>query len=99
MKTANNLKKVALVVFIVVGLVHILSGLMVSNNYYPETSLIINRVLDIPFAMTALVYGFISIYLKVDESKRKSTSIALIAVSILIFMGLAYINFLVPDKL
>ena len=48
MKTAQNIQKIALLFFIVLGLIHILSGLMFSNNYFTSTTLIINRILDIP---------------------------------------------------
>ena len=94
---AENLKKVALLIFIFIGLAHIISGLMVSNGYLPTISLTINRVLDIPFAMTALIYAFATLHTGIPETKRKPASMAFIAISILIFIILAYINFLVPD--
>lgn len=61
-------------------------------------SLIINRTLDIPFAMTALIYALSGIYAKLDEGKHKIANIMCIIITLLIFIGLLYINVFVPDK-
>ena len=98
MKTAENIKKVALLFFFVLGLGHIITGLMFSNNYFTPASLIINRILDIPFAMSALIYGLSSIYTELSEKKHKVINIVFIVLSLLIFALLLYINLLVPDK-
>jgi len=98
MKTAENIKKVALIFFIVLGLAHILSGLMFSNNYFTSVTLIMNRVLDIPFAMSALIYGLATIYCGLGDKSHKSMNIIMITFSVLVFLLLIYINFLVPDK-
>jgi hypothetical protein len=98
MKTSDNLKKVALILFIVIGLTHIVSGLMMSNQYLPDITFVINRSLDIPFAMTGLIYAFTVIHGGMAEEKKGLAKIAFIAVSILIFLFLLYVNFLIPDK-
>jgi hypothetical protein len=98
MKTAENIKKVALLFFIVLGATHILSGLMFSNGYFTPTSLIVNRVLDIPFAMSALIYGLSAIYCGFGEKGNKVVNIILIIFSVFVFLLLIYINFLIPDK-
>jgi hypothetical protein len=98
MKTAENIKKVALAFFIFLGLGHIISGLMFSNNYAMPTTLIINRVLDVPFAMSALIYGLATIYSGLGDKKHKLLNIVFILFSVLVFLGLIYINFLIPDK-
>ncbi|MBU0667694.1 hypothetical protein KJ951_01240 [Patescibacteria group bacterium] len=98
MKTAENIKNVALILFIILGITHITSGLMLSNGYFMPTSMIINRVLDIPFAMTALIYAFMTIYTGIDEKSRKIPSIVMIIITLLIFLTLLYINLFIPDK-
>lgn len=97
MKTAENIKKVALIFFLTLGMGHIISGLMVSNSYATGTSLMVNRVLDIPFAMSALLYGIASIYIGMDEKWLKAANKVSIVISVLVFIVLIYINFLVPD--
>lgn len=98
MKTAENIKKVALAFFIVIGLAHILSGLMFSNNYFTPATLIVNRVLDIPFAMAALIYGLTTIYCGLGEKSHKALTTILFIFSVFVFLFLIYINFLIPDK-
>jgi hypothetical protein len=98
MKTAENIKKVALIFFLVLGLAHILSGLMFSNGYLTSVTLIVNRVLDIPFAMAALIYGLSAIYSGFGEKGNKPVNVIFIIFSVLVFLLLIYINFLIPDK-
>lgn len=98
MKTAENIKKVALIFFLVLGLTHILSGLMFSNGYFTDISLTVNRVLDIPFAMSALLYALASMYGGFKENRQKSMNIVMIVFSVLVLLILIYINFLIPDK-
>jgi len=99
MKTIENIKKVALVLFVALGITHIVSGLMFSNGYLKEISFILNRSLDIPFAMTAVIYAASGIYLNSPEKNRKPLGIGLIVISLLIFIFLIYINLLIPDKI
>lgn len=98
MKTLENIKKVALIFFIIIGITHIVSGLMVSNRYFMPISLIINRILDIPFVLAALIYGFSGILINHYEQKKWLGRI-FIGVTLFIFTILVYINFLLPDKL
>lgn len=99
METIENIKKVALVLFVILGITHIVSGLMFSNGYLKEISFILNRSLDIPFAMTAVIYATSGIYLNSSEKSKKPLGIALIIISLLIFILLIYINLLIPDKI
>lgn len=98
MKTAENIQKVALVLFILLGTTHIISGLMLANGYFMPTSLVVNRVLDIPFAMMAVIYAFMTLYTGMDEKSRKVPGIIFITLSLLIFLLLIYINLFIPDK-
>ncbi len=98
MKTAENIKKIALVFFFILGSLHIISGLMTANNYFLPASLVLNRILDIPFAMTALVYAFTSILVNLPPQKHKTANIIFTVFSVLILVTLLYINLLIPDK-
>jgi len=97
MKTAENIKKVALVFFLILGFGQILSGLMVSNSYAIPASIIVNRVLNIPFAMSALLYGLSALYTGIGEKQLKLANKVFIAISVLVFIVLIYIDFLIPD--
>ncbi len=98
MKTVETIKRTALILFIVLGLTHIISGLMFSNGYLIPISFILNRSLDIPFAMTAVIYAGTAIYTKTPDKIKKFTKAGIILISLLIFILLIYINLLVPDK-
>jgi hypothetical protein len=97
MKTAENVKRVALILFIILGLGHIATGLMMANGYSMPLSLIINHILDIPFAMMALIYGLASIRTGFREGEHKITNILFIVLALLIFAALVYINIFIPD--
>jgi hypothetical protein len=97
-KTAENIKKISLVFFFVLGTAHIIMGMMTANNYLMPVSMIINRVLDIPFAMSGLIYALSGIYINLPENRHKIAKIAFGILSILILAGLLYINLLIPDK-
>jgi uncharacterized membrane protein len=97
-KTAENIKKISLIFFIILGIVHIVAGMMTANNYFLPASFVINRVLDIPFAMSGLIYALSGIYVNLPENKHKIAKIAFGILSILILASLLYINLLIPDK-
>ncbi len=71
---------------------------MTANDYMMPTSLVINRILDIPFAMTALIYGMTSLHETIPTEKKKIANIVFIALSVLILGILLYINLFVPDR-
>lgn len=83
----------------ILGLIHIVTGLAFSNGYYLPYSMIVNRILDIPFAIIAVIYGFSTIYLELEENTHKTAKIIFIIFTLLIFSTLIYINFLVSDKI
>lgn len=98
MNSIENIKKIALVLFIVLGISHILSGLMLSNGYFLPVSFILNRSLDIPFAMTAVIYAAASIYEKIEGKSKNTIGIGILGISLIIFILLIYINLFTPDK-
>jgi hypothetical protein len=98
LKSLENLKKVSLIFFLVIGLAHIISGLLISNNQLLSISGPLNRYLDIPFAITGLIFGFASLTESFEENKRKTPAIIFGLITFLILVGLLYINILVPDK-
>jgi hypothetical protein len=98
-KIIEDIKKVALGLFIITGAIQITAGLMLGNNYLLPYSYIINRSFDIPFAMTGIVYAFTTLYSGINDKLKKTAGILLVTFSILLFAGLLYINLLVPDKI
>lgn len=99
METFTNIKKVAILFFIPIGLLHILSSLFIANNLYLKQAIIINKTLDIPFIVTGLIYGLSSLRISLanQEKSHRILDAALAGTVVLIFLGLIAVNLLVPD--
>lgn len=98
MQHNENLKKVALIFFALLGLGNIVSGLMMVNQYFLPISGIVNHILEIPFAISAIIYGFATIYCGIRPERQKNIGNIFIFITLFIFLGLLYINVFIPDK-
>jgi len=99
MKTIENIKKVALVFFIITGLIHLSSAMFISNNLALKQASIINKTMDIPFILTGLIYGLSSLRLSLTnpQKKHKILDITLVLIIILALIGLLVINLTIPN--
>lgn len=97
--TIQNIKKVALLFFIITGLLHLSSSIFIANKLYLKEAFILNKTMDIPFAITGLIYGLASLrlYLTNPEHEHKILDIGLICVIILVLLGLIGVNLFLPD--
>lgn len=93
----KGLRKTALIFFIVIGLTHIITGLMVSNDLYVQTTNTINKVLDIPFVFVATFFG-LSNFKVSSESKFKSLYFTIFAIICIAVLGLMIFLNLLPDQ-
>lgn len=98
-KTILNIKKVALAFFIITGFIHLGSSILIANGYYLKESLIINKVADIPFIITGLIYGFAALRLSLtnQETTHKVLDTSLALLIVLVLTGLILVNILLPD--
>ncbi len=96
--TLRTLRQVSLIFFLIIGSLHILSGLMVSQNQMLPLSNIVNRVLDIPFALIGLILGLSQARISSDSPRRKAFYIMMIIISLLVLGLLLYVNLFLPDK-
>lgn len=99
METFKNIKKVSILFFVLIGLVHIGSSLYLANNPFSKEALIINKTLDIPFIITGLIYGLSSLRISLanQEKSHRILDASLIIAIVVIFVGLVLVNLLVPD--
>ncbi len=95
----RTLRQVSLVFFFIIGLSHILTGLLVSNNLLLPLSNTINRILDIPFALLGVIYGLSQGRIASNSPNRKYYLILISVITILVLGLLLYINLLIPDKI
>lgn len=94
-KTAENINKVSFPFFAILGITHILSTLMLLNEYAPNIAGIIYKTLDLPFLLSALIYGSSAFQLglyKIGLHSRILT-IILVILSTGIFVTALYLNF------
>jgi len=99
METFKNIKKVSILFFALIGIVHIGSSLFLANNPFSKEALIINKTLDIPFVITGLIYGLSSLRISLanQEKSHRILDASLIIAIVVIFVGLVLVNLLVPD--
>lgn len=100
MNTDKNIQKVALVFFFAIGLVHIMAHLMSINGYMPELAYAAKRILEIPFILSAALYGLMSIKISFTTSEKdhKVGNIVMISIIIILFATLIYLNLFIPDR-
>ncbi|MFC1599993.1 hypothetical protein ACFL3T_03135 [Patescibacteria group bacterium] len=100
MKLEKNIQKVALIFFLLIGFVHILAHLMILNDYAYDLALTAKKILEIPFILTAAVYGFISIKLSftTSEKNHKISNLVFLVLIIILFAILVYLNLFIPDR-
>lgn len=94
----RTLRQVSLFFFFIIGVSHLLSGLFVSNNILLPASNIINRILDIPFALIGTIFGLSQAKISSDSKGLKLYYGLMVIISLLVLGLLLYINLLLPDK-
>lgn len=97
--TITNIKKVALIFFIVTGLFHLGSSMFLANDLFTKPAFILNKTMDIPFAITGLIYALSSLRLNLTnpDHDHKTLDIILICAIIAILLGLISVNLFLPD--
>ena len=100
MNTDRNIQKVALVFFFLIGLGHLMAHLMLTNGYWLDISYAIKKILEIPFILSAAIYGFMSIKISFStpEKDHKIANIIIILLVIILFAILIYLNLFIPDR-
>jgi hypothetical protein len=86
---AKNLNEVSFYFFFIVGLTHIVSGLLFANQFFTPTTWLINRLLDIPFLWVTLIYLYSNAKLYLIKSNQLSHTYDLVLVTSIIMIGLA----------
>ncbi|KKR05400.1 MAG: hypothetical protein UT33_C0011G0111 [Candidatus Peregrinibacteria bacterium GW2011_GWC2_39_14] len=57
METIKNIQKVGIWFFAILGGTYILTGLMILSDFYKTQTTIIHQTIQIPFIISALIYG------------------------------------------
>lgn len=101
MQIDKSIQKIALIFFFILGSLHILAHLMLINEYMTDIAYPAKKILEIPFILTALTYGFISfkISLVTTEKTHNITNIVFAVLIIAVFGILIYLNLFIPDRI
>jgi len=98
MNTFLNIKKVSLIFFIAIGIVHLGSSMLLANNVFSQVSYIVNKTMEIPFILTGMIYGLSSLRISFfdPENPHKILDIFLISLIIIALIALVVINLAIP---
>ena len=102
MNTTKNLHDVSAVLFFILAFAYVAVALTFRNDYMASLMIFLMRLLDIPFALSALLYGGSGLYLQINEGKENSESVwgyVIFAFSLLLFGLVIFINFAFPSQL
>lgn len=97
----KNLQTVSGVFFFCLGAIYFLLALVTYNQQFLPTSQILFNILDLPFALVALLYGGSSLWTALDEHQAQTTlsKTLILGLGIVIFSTLLVINFAFTDAI
>jgi len=102
MNTTKNLHDVSAVLFFVLAFAYVAVALAFRNDFMASAAIFLMRLLDVPFALAALLYGGSGLYLQINEGKEEADSAwgyIIFAFSLLLFGLVIFINFAFPSQL
>jgi len=101
MHIERNIQKISLIFFFILGLSNLLGYLMFVNGYMPETANAVKTITEIPFVLSAAVYGFMGLKISFETPGKKHSisNMLLIVILIALFVLLIYINLFIPDRI
>ncbi len=99
MEKIKNVRNISLIFFIVTGILHFGSSILIANDLWLKEAGILNKTMDVPLAVTGLLYAFSSLRLRLSEPNRdhKTLDIILICAIIFVLVALIAINLIIPD--
>jgi hypothetical protein len=102
MSTVKNIHSVSASFFFILAFFYVFAGLAFRNDFNVNLMVFLMRLLDIPFAFIALLYGGSGLYLQINEGKEDTASawsIVILAICLILFAGVLFLNFAFPSAL
>jgi len=100
MNKLKNLHDVSALYFFALAFTYIVLALAFRNGAYTDWAMVGMKILDIPFAAVALLYGSSTLYLQLTDSDEEETSpwiMVVVAFSLLLFGLVVFVNFAFPS--
>lgn len=98
----KNLHDISAIYFFLLAFFYVAMILAFRNDFMGEFVLSLMRILDIPFAFIALMYGGSTLALQLNMDREEGTSpwvIVIFAGCLLLFAGVVFMNFAFPSNL
>ena len=102
MSKIKNLHDVSATYFFILAFIYVFAVLAFRNGFMVDIVTLAMRILDMPFAMVALMYGGSTLYLQISNEDDETTSpwVMVIFAACLILFGLVvFLNFAFPSQL
>jgi len=102
MNTTKNLHDVSANLFFLLAFIYVFAALAFRNYFMADLMIFVMRLLDIPFAAIALLYGGSGLYLQINEGKEETGSawgIVIFAACLILFSAVVFVNFAFPSVL
>ncbi len=98
-KTLQNLASVSLLFLVVTGGLHISSTFLLLQGVENHTLTLLFNSLDLPFLLSALLYGSAKFSLSMEDiaEKGRSTFFACMGLSGMVLLAALYMNFISPN--
>lgn len=98
-KTLQNIGDTALIFLVFFGGLHISTSLLLAQGARSVMDVLIFNAVDLPFLMTALLYGTTNLSLTLEEvtGNLKVPLVVCSTLAVLAFMGALYLNFGLAD--
>jgi hypothetical protein len=101
METTKDVHEISANLFFLLAFIYVVAALAFRNGYMASEAIFLMRLLDIPFAFIALLYGGTGLHLQLSEGKEEESAwgIIIFAVSIILFGAVVFVNFAFPSQL
>jgi hypothetical protein len=98
-KTLQSIAQVSFIFFALLGITHIASSFLIAQSEVNKMDWLAFQTLDLPFLFMGLLYGSSKLSLSLGNifGSEKIAFIILSSLSIVIFLGVLYVNFIFPD--
>ncbi|MEK7145957.1 MAG: hypothetical protein AAB802_02115 [Patescibacteria group bacterium] len=98
-KTLKSVSEISFIFFLAFGILHIASSILIAKGILERSDWIIFNSFDLPFLLSALVFGSSRLSLSLFNilGESKTPVVALSFISFCLFGFALYLNFLVPD--
>jgi hypothetical protein len=102
MSNIKNLHDVSAIYFFTLAFIYVFAVLAFRNGVMVDVMTTAMRILDVPFALVALMYGGSTLYMQLigeDEEETSPWAMVIFAVCLLLFGLVVFLNFAFPSQL